>query len=94
MAAAIISGVAVGVINGLLVARVGITPLVATLSVNALVIGGIRWLTGYVPISVPKEMQGISREHILGVPITLIFALVFVAATAVVIHARSSGAGS
>ncbi len=91
VAAANVSGAAVGAINGLLVARVGITPLVATLSVNALVIGGIRWLTGYVPISVPAEMQGISRDHFLGLPITVIFALVFVAATAVVIHAPVIG---
>ena len=91
VAAAIVSGAAVGAINGLLVARVGITPLVATLSVNALVIGGIRWLTGYVPISVPAEMQGISRDYFLGLPITVIFALVFVAATAVVIHATVIG---
>ena len=40
--AAIVSGALVGAINGLLVAGIGITPLVATLSVNALVIGGIR----------------------------------------------------
>src|ERR1700751_4672491 len=43
-AGALVNGALVGAANGLLVARVGITPLVATLSVNALVIGGIRWL--------------------------------------------------
>ena len=86
VAAALVSGALVGAINGLLVARIGITPLVATLSVNALVIGGIRWLTGYSPIYVPAEMQGISRDHLLGLPITVVFALVFVAATAVVIR--------
>ena len=91
LAAAMVSGAAVGAINGLLVARVGITPLVATLSVNALVIGGIRWLTGYVPVSVPAEMQGISRDYFLGLPITVIFALAFVAATAVVIRATVVG---
>ena len=36
-------------------------------------------------------MQGISRDHFLGVPITLIFALVFVAATAVVVRATVIG---
>ena len=86
VAAAMVSGALVGAINGLLVARVGITPLVATLSVNALVIGGIRWLTGYAPIYVPAEMQGISRDHVLGLPITLLFALFFVALTAVVVR--------
>lgn len=84
--AAIVGGAVVGVVNGLLVARVGITPLVATLSVNALVIGGIRWLTGYVPVSVPAGMQGISRDYVLGLPITVMFALVFVGVIAVIIR--------
>jgi ribose transport system permease protein len=83
---AIASGAVIGLVNGILVARVGITPLVATLSVNALVIGGIRWLTGYVPISVPAEMQGISRDYILGLPITVFFAVIFVGVIAVAIR--------
>jgi ribose transport system permease protein len=85
VAVALVGGALVGTVNGLLVARVGITPLVATLSVNALVIGGIRRLTGYVPVSVPAEMQGISRDYVLGVPITVMFALVFVCAIALII---------
>jgi ribose transport system permease protein len=91
VAAAMVSGAAVGVMNGVLVARVGITPLVATLSMSALVIGGIRWATGYAPVYVPTEMQGISRDHVLGAPITPVFALVFVAATAVVVHTTAIG---
>jgi ribose transport system permease protein len=86
VAAATVGGALVGAANGLLVACVGITPLVATLSVNALVIGGIRWLTGYVPVSVPTEMQGISRDYVLGLPITVMFALIFVGAIAVIIR--------
>jgi ribose transport system permease protein len=86
VAAALISGALVGAANGVLVARVGITPLVATLSVNALVIGGIRWLTGYVPLSVPADMQGISRNYVLGLPITVMFALLFVGVIALIVR--------
>jgi ribose transport system permease protein len=85
-AAAAISGALVGVINGFLVARLGITPLVATLSVNALVVGGIRWLVGYSPVYVPASLQAISRAQALGLPITLLFALAFVALTAVIVR--------
>jgi ribose transport system permease protein len=91
VAAAVAGGIVIGVVNGFLVARVGITPLVATLSVNALVIGGIRWLTGYVPISVPAGMQGISRDYVLGLPITLFFALLFVAVIAVILRGTVVG---
>jgi ribose transport system permease protein len=86
VAAATGAGALVGVTNGLLVARLGITPLVATLSVNALVVGGIRWLIGYSPVYVPASMQGISRDHVLGLPITLVIALIFVTLTAAIVR--------
>jgi ribose transport system permease protein len=75
----------------MLVARVAITPLVATLAVNALLIGGVRTLTGNVPISVPREMQTISHAQVLGVPSSVVFALVFVVAVWVVTRKTAIG---
>ncbi|QGZ57528.1 ABC transporter permease [Paraburkholderia acidiphila] len=69
----------VGVVNGALVSRVAITPLVATLAVNALLIGFARSLTGNVPVDVPSVMQTISHAQFLGLPANVWFALVFVA---------------
>lgn len=69
----------VGIVNGALVSRVAITPLVATLAVNALLIGFARSLTGNVPVDVPTGMQTISHAQFLGLPANVWFALVFVA---------------
>ncbi|WP_321909641.1 ABC transporter permease [Paraburkholderia sp. J11-2] len=69
----------VGIVNGALVSKVAITPLVATLAVNALLIGLARSLTGNVPVNVPTVMQTISHAQFLGLPANVWFALVFVA---------------
>ena len=42
-------GAMVGVVNGTLVSQFAITPLVATLAVNALLVGGVRSLTALFP---------------------------------------------
>jgi ribose transport system permease protein len=86
-----ILGALVGALNGVLVSRVAITPLVATLAVNALLIGGVRTLTGNVPISVPEDMQIVSHAHILGVPSSVVFALVFVLVVWVVTRKTALG---
>ncbi|CAD6530778.1 Ribose import permease protein RbsC [Paraburkholderia hiiakae] len=69
----------IGIVNGALVSRVAITPLVATLAVNALLIGFARSLTGNVPVDVPTVMQTISHAQFLGLPVNVWFALAFVA---------------
>jgi ribose transport system permease protein len=68
----------VGIINGALISRVAITPLVATLAVNALLIGCARSLTGNVPVDVPTVMQTISHAQFLGLPANVWFAIAFV----------------
>ena len=73
-----VAGAAVGVLNGTLVSRLSITPLVATLAVNALLVGGVRSLTGNVPIAVPKVMERIAHAELIGVPANVLFAVVFV----------------
>jgi ribose transport system permease protein len=71
-------GAMVGIVNGTLVSRLAITPLVATLAVNALLIGGVRSLTGNVPINVPTIMQTISHAQFIGLPANVLFAFAFV----------------
>ncbi|VTU31168.1 Ribose transport system permease protein RbsC [Variovorax sp. SRS16] len=76
--------VVVGLFNGLLAARVNITPLVATLAVNALLIGAIRSITGNAPISVPPGIQSFAHGSLLGVPHSVWLAILFVATVALV----------
>lgn len=74
----VLVGALVGIVNGTLVSRLAITPLVATLAVNALLIGCVRSLTGNVPVSVPAAMQTVSHAHFFGLPANVWFALAFV----------------
>ncbi|WP_269501293.1 ABC transporter permease [Burkholderia sp. IMCC1007] len=84
-------GVAVGIVNGTLVSRVAITPLVATLAVNALLIGCVRSLTGNVPVSVPTTMQTISHAQFVGLPANVLFAFAFVATAWVITRKTAVG---
>jgi len=84
-------GVLVGVVNGLLCARLNITPLVATLAVNALLIGGVRTLTGNAPISAPESIQAFSHSSLLGLPNSLWLAILFIAIVAIVTRRTPPG---
>lgn len=67
-----------GILNGLLVAKVNITPIVTTLAVNALLLGAVRTISGGSPMSAPPELAAFSHYAVMGVPMTLILALLFI----------------
>jgi ribose transport system permease protein len=71
-------GAIVGIINGVLVSKIAITPLVATLAVNALLVGSVRSLTGDSPVNVPAIMQSISHAQLIGLPSNVLIAFGFV----------------
>lgn len=73
-----------GAVNGLLVARLNIMPIVATLATNALLLGAIQTLSGGSPMTVPKSIEVFSHERLFGVPYTLFLSLVFVGLAAFV----------
>ncbi|HEX7867759.1 MAG TPA: ABC transporter permease [Variovorax sp.] len=68
----------IGIANGVLTSRVHITPLVATLAVNAIVIGAVREISGSTPISVPQGIQDFSHASIAGLPLTVWLAALFI----------------
>ncbi|MFV0383646.1 ABC transporter permease [Paracoccus sp. (in: a-proteobacteria)] len=74
----------VGCINGLLVARLNIMPIVATLATNAILLGAINKISGGTPMSVPKALESFSHEGLFGVPYTLLLSGAFIVAVAVI----------
>lgn len=66
---------AVGVANGLLIARVNISPIVATLAMDALLLGGVRAVSGGTALTLPREFQQFTHATVLGLPSSLVFAL-------------------
>ncbi|WP_429344166.1 ABC transporter permease [Paraburkholderia sp. GAS42] len=88
---AVLLGAVVGVVNGLLVTRINITPLIATLAVNAVVIGAVRSLTGNAPIAVAPSVQTFSHALIGGLPCSLLLAVGFVLVAWLVMRKTSTG---
>lgn len=70
--------VGIGIVNGLLVAKVNITPIVTTLATNAILMGAVRAVSGGSPMTAPAELAEFSHSKFLGVPMTLVLALLFI----------------
>ncbi len=92
--AAIVSGLAWGAINGVLVAKAKIPPLIVTLGTLGMALGLAQIVTKGVDIrDVPTVMQSeIGYGNVFGnVPILAVIALVFVVIGAVVLHRTRFG---
>jgi ribose transport system permease protein len=70
--------IAIGTVNGFLVAKLNITPIVATLATNAIMLGAIRQLSKGSPITVPQYLDDFSHIRFAGLPLTLALALLFI----------------
>jgi ribose transport system permease protein len=75
----------VGVINGILVARVNISPIVATLATGALVLGTARLITGGSALPVILSLQQFSNFKVVGFPLSIVIAAAMVAVVSVLI---------
>ncbi len=75
---------AIGIVNGLLVAKVNITPIVTTLATNAILMGAVRAVSGGTPMTAPAELAEFSHSKFLGVPMTLVLALLFIIVISIV----------
>jgi ribose transport system permease protein len=74
-------GLGVGIINGVLVTKARIVPLIVTLAMQAILFGVALLLTGGIPSGgVPKEFQFIGQGRFFGFPIA---AMIWIALTIV-----------
>jgi ribose transport system permease protein len=78
---AFLAAVGAGLLNGFLVGRMRLNPIVATLGTNALLFGVVLWYTAGIPTTTTARLARIGGGLWLGVPAPVYFA---VAATAVV----------
>jgi ribose transport system permease protein len=74
-----------------LVAKVNITPIVVTLATNAILLGAVRSVSGGSPMSAPKELEAFSHSTLLGVPMTLVLAVLFIVAISVITKRTIAG---
>ena len=82
-ALAIVAGIAiiVGLVNGIVVSAFSVTPLVATLAVNAVLMGAALAYSGGTPTRAPKSVSDFALEKTLGVSNTVWLAILLVAVT-------------
>jgi ribose transport system permease protein len=81
-----------GLVSGLAVTRLNITPLVATLGVNALLLGTILRITsGSSTATASPALSNFAFGRVLGIPITVVIAAAVVAAVAVVVRSATVG---
>ncbi|MGW1991459.1 ABC transporter permease [Embleya sp. NPDC001921] len=73
-----------GALNGVLVAIVGITPLVATLATGSLLLGAEHSYSSGFPITATDSIHHAASSSRLGIPNTVYIAAVVVAAVAVI----------
>jgi len=86
------AAVATGLIVGLAVTRLGITPLVATLGVNALLLGTVIKVTGgSITSTAPKALTSFAEGRSLGIPHTALLAVLLVAVVSVLMRATVWG---
>jgi ribose transport system permease protein len=78
---ALVALLVAGAINGLLIGRLGLNPIIATLGMNALLYAVVLWLSGGVPRQTTDLLANIAAGLTWGVPNSVFFVL---AATAVV----------
>src|SRR5438067_1874737 len=71
---------AAGLVNGLLVTRVGITPIVQTLGMNAVLYGIDLGISQGTPTQTTAEMQSFTSASLAGIPLPLVIAVVIVIA--------------
>lgn len=76
---------AAGLVNGLMVSRIQITPIVATLGMNALLYGGVLAISGGTVRYTTARLQQFTTSTVLGVPTTVLVATVAVAVVGFVI---------
>lgn len=80
-----------GAVNGLLVARVNISPIVATLAVDALLIGGVRAISGGTAKTMPADFQQLAHGTILGLPSSMVIALACIGVVAMLVNLTLAG---
>jgi ribose transport system permease protein len=77
LAVVLLVGLAAGLANGLLITRLGITPLVATLGMNALLVGVMLDVTnGSIAYKATGNWQDFASSKVAGVPTPAVIALV------------------
>lgn len=79
-------GVCAGLLNGFFVVRLRVTPLIATLASNALLLGAAREVTQGFPVRAPRDVADFATGSTAGVSNSFLLALAFILMLTVVVR--------
>jgi ribose transport system permease protein len=82
---------AAGLVNGLLITRVRITPIVQTLGMNAVLYGIDLGISQGTPTQTTSALQSFANAEAAGVPVPMVIAVVLTAVTAFVVKRTTFG---
>jgi ribose transport system permease protein len=85
------AAVAAGLLNALLVGGFGLSPIIATLGTNALLFGVILGVSGGIPRSSTGPLAAVARGNALGIPNTVLIAILVLAVTALALKKTIPG---
>ncbi|HEV7254123.1 MAG TPA: ABC transporter permease [Mesorhizobium sp.] len=83
VAIALASGAAIGMVNGVLVARLSLSPFMVTLAMSSVIAGATFYVTKGIPVYGMPEFftHGVGRSFLLGVPTVVVVGLLVVLTT-------------
>lgn len=74
-----------GILNGFMVGRLGLNPIIATLGTNALLFGAVLGISGGIPRTTTNLLSEIAGGRTVGVPNAVLFALGFLAIVTIMV---------
>jgi len=88
---AFLAAIAAGLLNGFLVGRMRLNPIVATLGTNALLFGAVLWYSAGIPTTTTARLARVGGGLWLGIPAPVYFAVAVTALVAAVVKLTPPG---
>jgi ribose transport system permease protein len=88
---ALLAAVAAGLVNGFLIGRLRLNPIVATLGTNALLFGAVLWYSAGIPTTTTARLSRMGGGLWLGIPIPVYIAVIATAVVTVMIKLTPRG---
>lgn len=85
------AAVAAGLVNGFLIGRLRLNPIVATLGTNALLFGAVLWYSAGIPTTTTARLASMGGGLWLGIPIPVYIAVAATALVTVMIKLTPTG---
>jgi ribose transport system permease protein len=78
LAITLASAIAIGLVSGLLVVKVGVNSFIATLGMSTLLTGGALWLSGggAVTKDIPEAVTRLGQNELFGIPLPIVYVAV------------------